>query len=74
MRLILTLAIFVMVGSTLAGSLVTALLAGAIPGGDVRQLIPWAAIGGFLAAIPISFIVADMILKKTNGFQPQNKG
>ncbi len=68
MRLVLTLIVFVMVGSTLAGSLVTALLAGAIPGADIQQLIPWVAIGGFLAAVPISYLVANAILKKTGGF------
>ena len=67
MLLALTLIIFVIVGATLAGSLVTALLAGAVPGADVQSVIPWVALAGFAAAVPISYILANMILAKTSG-------
>lgn len=67
MRLALTLILFVIIGATLAGSLVTALLAGAVPGADIGALIPWVALTGFVAAVPISYIVANAILKKTSG-------
>ena len=71
MRLILTLVMFVIVGSTFTGSLVIALLAGAVPAKDVQDLIPWVAIGGFVVSLPISYFLAGYILKKTNGFAPR---
>jgi len=71
MRWILTLAMFFMVGSTLTGSLVIGLLAGAVPGANVRELMPLVAAGGFLVSIPISYILAGVILKKTSGQAPR---
>lgn len=72
MRWILTLGLFFITGSTLTGSLVIALLSGAVPGANMNELLPIVAIGGFLVSLPISYILAGMIINKTNGNAAQN--
>lgn len=71
MRLMLTLVMFLIVGATLTGSFVIALLVGAAPARVVQDLIPWVAMGGFLVSLPISYFLAGYLLKKTNGFAPR---
>ena len=67
MRLALTLIVFVMVGVTLTGSLVTILLAGPFSGGNIRQMLVWVAVAGFVIALPISYVIAGYLLAKTSG-------
>ena len=66
MRLALTIVVFLMVGVTLAGSLLTILLAGPFSGSSVQELFGWIALGGFIVALPVSYVIAGYILERTS--------
>ena len=67
MRLALTLIVFVMVGVTITGSLITILLAGPFTGKSVQELLGWVALAGFLIALPVSYVIAGYMLTKMKG-------
>jgi hypothetical protein len=67
MRLALTIVVFLIVGVTLAGSLITVLLAGPFSGSNVQDMFGWIALGGFLVALPVSYFIAGYILARTRG-------
>lgn len=58
--------IWVMLGATLAGTAVTALLASGLATNPMKA-IPLAALAGFVVAIPLSYIVAAKIGRARTG-------
>ena len=67
MRFALMLVIFVIVGVTLTGTLLTILLTAPISGQQVGDLFGWIAAAGFALALIISYFIAGYILKHTSG-------
>ncbi len=65
MRFLLTFVMFVIVGVTIAGSLMIALLIAPISGQDVQKLFAWVIGSGFALALPVSYILAGHLLKLT---------
>lgn len=61
----LAVLIWIMLGITLAGAFVTVILAVPSLAQEAAETLPWAALAGFLAAIPASIWVAQRILKET---------
>lgn len=64
MRFWITLILFVIVGVTVTGSLMTVLLAEPVPNLDVMGLMPWVVGIGFLISLPISYVIAGMIMAR----------
>lgn len=64
MRFWITLILFVIVGVTVTGSLMTVLLSEPVPNLDVMGLMPWTVAIGFLISLPISYVIAGMIMKR----------
>lgn len=67
MRFALSLVLFVILGVTLTGSAVTALLSAPISSGDVWEYFPWLAGISFLVALIVSYVLAGYLLKRTGG-------
>ena len=67
MRFALMLVLFIFVGVTLTGSLLTALLSAPVETQKVWDLFPWIAAGGFAMSLLVSYIIADRILKQAGG-------
>ncbi len=63
MRIALTLVLFVILGVTLTGSAVIALLSAPILSADAWVFFPWIAAGGFAVAILVSYFLAGSLLK-----------
>ncbi|MEO1282028.1 MAG: hypothetical protein AAFV69_09865 [Pseudomonadota bacterium] len=66
MHFALTLVMFLICGVTVSGSALAVLLALDKPISEVISLFPWVAAGGFLAALPVSYILASKLLKRAN--------
>jgi hypothetical protein len=58
--------VWVMLGATLAGTAVTALLASGLATNPMKA-IPLAALAGFVVAIPLSYVVAAKIGRARTG-------
>jgi hypothetical protein len=58
------LLVWIMLGTTLAGIAVMAVLATPSLSADAKSLIPWAAGIGAVVALPISYVVAGMITRR----------
>lgn len=67
MRFALTLVLFVILGVTLTGSAVTALLSAPISSTEVWSYFPWVAAGGFTIALVVSFFLAGRLLNRIGG-------
>lgn len=64
MRIALTLVLFVVIGATLAGSAITALLSAPISTEEVWNYFPWLAAGGFAVALLVSYFLAGNLIKR----------
>jgi hypothetical protein len=53
--------IWIVLGATLAGSALTVVLATPALANQAMQLIPWAALAGFVLAVPISWLIASRL-------------
>ncbi len=69
MRYIVMLLVFVIVGPTIVGSLIIPLTDPSW-GFDSNALFPYVVGGGFLLAIPISYVIAGIIMKRVNMTSP----
>ncbi len=63
MRFLVTLLIFVVAAPTIIGSLIIPLTDPSW-GFNAQELFPYLALGGALAALPISYIIAGIIMKR----------
>ena len=70
MRVALTIIVFVMVGTVLAGSFLIVLLSGPFTGQSIQEMILWFGLGGFAVALPVSYAIAGYILAKTKPKTP----
>jgi hypothetical protein len=59
--------IWMMLGTMLAGSAVTALLTVQGPGASPMKIIPLVALAGFVVAMPLSYLVATRIARAGQG-------
>lgn len=53
--------IWIVLGATLAGSALTVVLATPALADQAMKLIPWAALAGFVLAMPISWLIASRL-------------
>jgi uncharacterized membrane protein YdbT with pleckstrin-like domain len=58
--------IWIMLGITFAGILGTIILAVPSLSQEAAETLPWAALLGFVLAIPASIVIAKKILEETN--------
>jgi len=60
-RIMLKIAIilWIVLGSTLAGSALIVVLAAPVLADQAMKLIPWAALAGFVLAMPLSWLLAS---------------
>lgn len=58
--------IWIITGITFAGILGTVILATPSLAREAAETLPWAALAGFIVAIPFSMFVAKKILAETN--------
>lgn len=65
MRFVVMLLVFVVVGPTIVGSLIIPLTDPSW-GFNSDALFPYLVVGGFLVALPISYVLAGMIMKRVN--------
>ncbi len=71
MHFALTLVMFVICGVTVSGSMLAVLLALEKPTSEVISLLPIVAGAGFLLALPVSYILASMLLKSKDRGVPR---
>ena len=57
--------IWIVLGITIAGAFGTVVLATAALANEAAELLPWAALAGFIVAIPASIFVARRILAES---------
>lgn len=62
----LSTVIWIMLGITFAGAFGLVVLATPSLAGEAAELLPWAALAGFVVAIPASIFVAKRILAQSN--------
>lgn len=66
MRFVVTLLVFLIVGPTIVGSMIIPLTDPSW-GFDSDALFPYVVGGGFLLALPISYVIAGIIMKRVGG-------
>ncbi len=59
--------IWIMLGITMAGIFGTVILATPSLSAEAAETLPWAALAGFILAIPVSVVIAKRILSETSG-------